>query len=308
MLNSFFLLLLYIFNSAKAVGLESDVFYAASLEHLMKSDELINRLKSFGVRALILNDVESFEKGLKTIQIEELIETAQEINLKVLIDLRNTLKVNLQPPISKSKSKINDRKVAVSESLTRMKNIARLWLSRNVDGFKVNLQGSDLQLFKSIVKDESKIILTETRERMNPLGANLFYIFQDIITDASCSLPNVGWKVESHVAEKQQNVFNLLKILSAGFVVLDESADLLELQAFLELRKLETFKNGNCEISKRGENFLILKRELTAHESFTVIINMKPQSSIFDLTHIETADVNFKFVVTSSQHSAYNKG
>lgn len=306
--KSCFFLLIFIFDFEGADSLDDDIFYSASLERLSSANEL-NRLKNFGVKVLVLNDVECFEKALKTLQIDELIEVSREMNLKILIDLRDNLRVNLGPSsISKKTKKFPDQKVPVSESLTRMKNIVKLWLSRNVDGFKVILQGADLQLFKSVIKDESKIILTETRDRINPLGVNLLYIFQGFVTDTSCSLPNVGWKLESHVDDKESNLINILKILSSGFVVLDESINLSDLQPFLELRKHETLRKGDCEMTRLNEDFLILKRELTSHDSFTAIFNMKPKSSTIDLTEIGKVGKNLKVFETSYPHSVYNKG
>lgn len=301
MFKKFNLFLVIFFIEVKCVEWHKNaIFYSMKMENFKKSSEL-SYLKKFGVKALILKDVvkgECFDENTKALLIDELIVSTHEYDLKVIIDLRYFLTIQNKFFTSKDKEAFPrldniDLSVHYQNTVNELKVVMTQWISRGVDGFKVEFEAiaeenddrtllnifiNDLEIFlKEWSDNEEKIFMIETSDTFSmsqtPLKNSSYVIF-------FLNHPN------NYESNESSNRAWILQILLPGFVVLDESINIEEYSTLLALRKHETVKNGNVQTINLKEDVLVLKRELEGYETFAAVINLGPEKITVDFKDV----------------------
>jgi hypothetical protein len=171
MFKRFQLFLVILLIDVKCEWHKDAIFYSMKMENFKKAHEL-SHLKEFGISALVLKDVvkggECFDEKSKALLIDELIVSTHEFDLKIIIDLQYSLTIENKFFASKAKEiapRVDniDLSVHYQNTVNELKVAMTHWISRGVDGFKVNFEAiaednDDRQLLNIFIGDLEKFL------------------------------------------------------------------------------------------------------------------------------------------------------
>lgn len=285
------------------------IFFAVNVEQFENLTHS-SLFSSISTKAVIVKNLSSGQCSESN--IGSLIELAKASKIKVVIDVQNCFDDDILGNLKSSHVNQFDQNF-----VRRFKTFVKHWMTKDVDGFKLDVDHVDedslthlIQDFEDILRDsEEKLILIEfDGDFLLKSLPKVKLIHNEVNLNILSS--DIGWILRDNMKHDKGEAFNYVKILLPGFLVIDENFNIDDYSKFFDLRNKEKFSSkGSKETIKLEENFLAFKLEVEVeHESFVVIANLAAEKIKLELNSKSDIDVFRKVVTTSSALSALKEG
>lgn len=290
--QEFFNLILVVIKVVDSIEwYQSEIIFAGNLENFEVHHGL-NELYEFGVNAILFKNVFDGTCIIKSANVEALKSAARTLNISVLFDFSGS-------------SSCFEKRLNEADEINKL---VKHWTKEGIVGYRISYEVAKL-LGKELEDTDVKLIVDEPYA---PVHKNLL-LLRDINNIAKLNeksdFLSIGWHIQDH-ENSAANALNFFKILSPGFLVVDESLKNLLQTKFFEFRKLKNFDTIPVEFKMMIEEVFVLRRKLDKSlPSFIAIANIGSTATNINLEAcMEDSDVHLKVAASSSLKSFYKEG